>query len=63
MSRYTVLGILGAVVLSLVLWGTVGADEVSNVATSGAQWLKIGVGARSVGMGNAGAVVANDATG
>jgi hypothetical protein len=63
MSRYTVLGILGAVVISLVLWGTAGADEVSNVATAGAQWLKIGVGARSVGMGNVGAVVANDATG
>jgi hypothetical protein len=58
-----VLGVLGAVVFSLVLWGTAGADEVSNVGTAGAQWLKIGVGARSVAMGNSGTVVANDATG
>ena len=63
MSKSMVLGILGAVVLSLVLWGTAGADEVSNVGTAGAQWLKIGVGARSVAMGNAGTVVASDATG
>ncbi|OPX31249.1 MAG: hypothetical protein B1H40_04310 [Candidatus Latescibacteria bacterium 4484_181] len=63
MSKSIVLGVLGAVVISLALWSIAGAGEVSNVATAGAQWLKIGVGARSVAMGSAGTVVAKDATG
>ncbi|MBN2544022.1 PorV/PorQ family protein [bacterium] len=51
-----VFSILLLIIFPLMLWGQ------AKVGTAGAQFLEIGVGARSIGMGEAFKAVANDAT-
>lgn len=50
-----------ALVLSFGMAG-VSLGTITNVGTAGAQFLKIGIGARALGMGEAFAAVANDAS-
>lgn len=50
------------IILCLAFATTINATDISKVGTSGAQFLKIGVGARAAGMGYAFTAVANDAT-
>ena len=47
----------------MISLATVSADEFSKVGTAGAQFLKIGMGARYTAMGNAATAVVNDAYG
>jgi hypothetical protein len=53
--------LLTLVIFSLVLANSGGAGEFSKVGTVGAQFLKIGVGAKYVGMGEASVACVNDA--
>lgn len=55
--------LLTLVIFSLVVANSGGAEEFSKVGTAGAQFLKIGVGAKYVGMGEASVACVNDAYG
>ena len=44
----------------MLLGGSLSAGEFSKVGTAGAQFLKIGVGSRYNGIGEAGVAIAND---
>ena len=50
------------ILLSLALYGSTAAQAFRNAGSTGAQFLKIGVGARAMGMGGAYASLAGDAT-
>jgi opacity protein-like surface antigen len=54
--------VASALMLAVGLGASVPAYSVNKVATTAAQFLKIGVGARAIGMGGAFVAVANDAT-
>jgi opacity protein-like surface antigen len=53
--------VLLAILLTISLVGTAKSDEFSRVGTVGAQFLKIGMGARYVAMGEASVACVNDA--
>ena len=59
LSRYKILSI--AIVTFLLIASAGYAGEFSKVGTAGAQFLKIGMGARYIGMGEASSAVVNDA--
>jgi len=54
--------ILSILCLTILLTGATFAQEFAKVGTAGAQFLKIGIGARGIGMANAYSAVCNDAS-
>ena len=60
MNKYAIR--LTSILLVLCMPYLLGAQEFAKVGTSGTQFLKLGVGARSVGLGGAFVAVVNDAS-
>ncbi len=57
-----IIGCCPVILLMFILWQSSGAQTVSGVGTTAAPFLKIGVGARALGMGEAYVTQAEDAT-